>query len=78
MKLKDYLVGGNHTTSFDTWGSPERSELYAVLKDKDLIEIEGEIYLCIYKAGGGCGMGSYPEKVIVRHIDVGSAEKITL
>ena len=62
--------------SYDTWGSPERSNKFDQLKlhivDEDLnsIEHKGEIYLVKFRYSNSiCSMGGTPDSIIIERLN---------
>lgn len=63
QKLKKRVAMGQ--LSFDTWGDSERSDIHNYLKTfvGNIVCINDGLYFILFKKGGGCGMGVYPDKV---------------
>lgn len=62
--------------SYDTWGSPERSNKFHQLKfhivDKELnsINYKGEIYLVKFRYSNGvCTMGGTPDSILIERLN---------
>jgi hypothetical protein len=69
--FKDYIK--KEGNSFDTWGNEFRTKIFLLLKDHELIKVDRTHYMISYREGGGVGMGAYPNRVIVRKIDINKA-----
>lgn len=85
MDMRQYFIdsfnGENGTkgvANFDTWGSPERAYLFALLRKETLIKVVDTYYFCTYSEGQTRGMGSYPDMVAVQQLDFGAATIVKL
>lgn len=58
---------GVNFDSFDTWGSEEDAIKFHVLLEKanTTTKHNGYIFKCVMKKGGGAGMGSHPDRLLV-------------
>jgi hypothetical protein len=77
-ELKKYLLEKmkDGVARFDTWGGTKGKELYKLLKDEKLIDIDGTIFTVSHTNRGGMGMGAYPNSITVTQVDPSKATKV--
>lgn len=71
-KLRDIIISrlnDDGVASFDPWSGIDSAYVFQSLKRLDVISIDGKFYKVSKRAGGGVGMGEYPESVTLKRID---------